>query len=528
MNNYSVIRARGYLVIEGQEIEINYAATANEPNAIPKAFFGVAVGRKGPQLQPAAIHRLRASIAATTKVECRISLEETDGRRTIPIPNGEFVLFEGYLSGLQMTRQGNQFNPVITATHWLADMDYSSSLSQSSHPTNPSNFSYRASHKAGGTGASKSYSPFKAVGRITPTTLAADFWGQGLRPWLEEVCSLDRINADELAGLGIADGGANTDALRALNRFSSSAGGYVPLALDMRGLDSNTIAAGVWKAVQQETFESFANTTLWGKLIGDFSPNYMFSVIPRILDAIVVPFVPGLRIPHVTVPAEDYSVLSFSSQLERTLRGVGIFSGIAAKTGATSAARLGIGGWYSPVASGMVMMKQGPRWLTQLVNADRYSSKAMANGARPIGNAVQPGIPVAAGPDGDPLPPDQVVNQAKTLFDKYAQTLYAYETLRLRQMSFGGPLRFDIAPGSTIILETASDKFISADKLAIPLIGDVMRVTTSINFGETGQASTMYNIGHVRTAEENSQEGFSLDEHPLWQNSWPGAAMVDS
>lgn len=530
---WSSVKVRGRLMLDGKEYDTVMATVSYELNNIPQATFLVAVGRGGGQLKPAAIHRLQPK--AQMPVLFYATLEQQSGTADRELPKGELLLFEGELTGLSFQKMSGGAQVVLQARHWLLNMDYSSSLSESSHPANPSQFSYRATHEFKGAGAA-SWGPFTRQGLISEITLAEDFWGKGLYPWLQELTDTDRINKDELSFLGGGDTG-NTSAKKALNRFTTTKGNYVPLEFDMRKADAGSVAAAIWNDVQAETYESFAQVTLWGKLVSDFASRYMFAVVPRVSDALVIPYIPGLRkLWTQKLRATDYVAVAVTSELHRTLRGVGVFSGVASRTGADGrepgqdTAKLGVGGWYSPPGAdtGMVMLRSGPRWLTGIIAPDRYSEFSTGGGMRKIGNAMHPGEKsTGQSTAGSPPPsPASLKESSKPVFDAYAEALYAYEQLRLRQIEISGKLRFDIAPGSTTELEVSGEKFISNDALSGNLIGDVLRVTYVMD-SENGKAATNFNLAHLRTEQENQLPGFSLDRHPLWKQPWSGCRLVD-
>jgi len=530
---WASIKVRGRLMLDGQQYDTVMAAVSFELNNIPQATFTVEIGRGGGQLRPAAIHRLRTP-RTQVPIEFYVTLTQLGGSERQSLPRGEFRLFSGYLTGLSYQRTTGSAQAVLQAKHWLLDMNYSSSLSESSHPLNPSQFSYRAVHEFADAGAT-SWSPFTKNGLISEATLAEDFWAKGLLPWLKELTELDCINKDELSFLGGADTG-NTSAARALARFTTSNGNYVPLEFDFHKSDAGSVAAAIWNDVQAETYESFVSTTLWDKLVADFASRYLFAVVPRVEDAVVIPYVPGLRaVWDHKLLTRDYEVISANSELQRLLRGVGVFSGIVSRTGAFATepgndpARLGIGGWYSPpgIDSGTVMLKAGPRWLTNIIASDRYAEFSSGGGMQAIGNAMHPGESSTSDTSGTPPPsPDSLKTSSKYIFDAFAETLYAYEQLRLRQVEISGKLRFDVAPGSTLALEVSGERFIPNDSLSGNLVGDVLRVTCLLD-SENGRAATNFNLAHIRTEAENALPGFSLDRHPLWKQPWRGTKLLD-
>jgi len=534
MGGTAAIKIRGRLLVGPYEFDVITAGVAFELNNIPTASFTVAVGRAGGNLRPGNLHYFADRLSPEMRVQFRCQLTVLDSSVPYRVPTGEFRLFDGYLSGFSTTTQRGALVAVFHAKHWLLDMDYSSAVSDSSHPTNPSQFSFKASHQPAGAGGT-SWTPLTAVGPVSDTTLATDFWGEGLQKWFKELTALDMINKDELAFLG---GGPtkNDTAKKALDRFTTASGNYVKLAMDFKQADAASVAAAIWNDIQMDSYDStLANTTLWGKLVNDFSSRYMFAIVPRVEDALIIPYIPGLKKTwKYGIAGTDYDRTGATSELQRRLRGVGILSGVTFRTGSNlrepgqSPSKLGVGGWYSPAGSdrGTVLLRQGPRWLTNIIASDRYAEFSAGAGVQPIGNALHPGTRAASkSTKAPPPPPEQLKKDSKRIFDAFAHAMYTYEQLRTRQIEIGGKLRFDIAPGSTINIAPSFDKFILPDAMAQPMVGDVTRVTYVLD-SQKGTAMTNFNIAHVRTGYENSRDEFSLDRHPLWMNPWAGCGLL--
>ncbi len=526
--NWSSVKVGGRLVVDGNEFDGVMAAVAFELNAVPQATIAVEIGRGKSKMTPAMIHKVAGQFHLQTTLQLYVTLTPLGGYEQ-DLPQGEFRLFDGYLVGMSFQKMQGRAQVLLQAKSWLLDMDYSSSLSDTSHPRNPSQFSYRTTHLWEGAGGA-SWTPFTKQGLIDSGTLASDFWKDGLQPWLEEITKQDAINTDELAFLGEA--GSNATAAKALARFTTTKGNYVPLQLDFSGADADSIADAIWADVQAETFESFATHTLWSKLVADFASRYLFAVVPRVEDALVIPFAPGLRTPwKYELKASDYDSVGMSRELSRLLRGIGVFSGLKSRTNADlvelggDQGQLGIGGWYSPpgISRGMVQLRQGPRWLTNMIATDRYSDFASGGGgARIIGTSLHPGVGAAS-----VVPePDVLKKSTKRLFDRFAESLYVYEQLRNQQLELGGKVRFDIAPGSTVRVQIIEEPFIQNDQLAGTLIGDVIRVTYNID-SENARIGTNFNVSHVRPESVAAQAGFGLDKHPFWLQPWPGAGLLE-
>jgi hypothetical protein len=526
------------------KLDLHAAAIAFELNAIPRAEFHIAAGRDAGSGAASSAHLINDLLQAETPVQLILDARYiaaaavglTGHER---VPEGEQEIFDGYVSGVATTQTGAGLSFVLQATHWLADMAHASALSQNSHPNNPGAFTYQAMHNLLGAGTGTSFTPFDKQGLITDSVIKTDLWGAGLLPWLQEVAGQDFINIDELTFLNQASPGTAA-ALAALNRFTTTSGNYVPLQLRTGAADASSIAAAIYVDVQKETYESFANTTLWDKLVQGFAPKYMFAVVPRVNDALVVPYVPGLKQAwkHV-VRAADYDPIRTISPRERAVAAVGVFSGLSNRTGADghipgsaeeAMTRAGIGGWYRGADRGLILLRQAPPWLSNISSPERYGEWGSGAGKYPVGSAAHPTGGVLA-PGAKPPAPEVLAATTKRMLDRYAQALYAYEHLRGRQADVVCRPRFDIAPGSTVRVQRHGDQFVKAalggftDDTAEDLIGDVIRVTHHIS-RDPPKFETVLTLAHIRTQSEQDKPGGYVDGHPLWEKSWPGAGLL--
>jgi hypothetical protein len=543
MTLWASTKVGAYLRVgQNTNLDLHAAAIAFELNAIPRAEFHIAAGRDAGDGTASQVHVINELLQAETPVQLILDAQYMAsaafglaGRERIP--EGEQEIFDGYVSGVATTQTGAGLSFVLQATHWLADMAHASALSQNSHPNNPGAFTYRAMHPLPGAGVS--FTPFDKQSAITDSDVRTDLWGSGLLPWLQEVAGQDFINIDELLFLNEASPGTAA-ALAALNRFTMSSGNYVPLQLRTAAADISSIAAAIQNDIQKETYESFATTTLWDKLVQGFAPKYMFAVVPRVHDALVVPYVPGLKQTwkHV-IRAADYDPIRTISPRERAVAAVGVFSGLGLRTGANGhipgsegdvALRAGIGGWYRGAERGLVLLREAPPWLSNMTSPDRYSEWGSGAGKYPVGSATNPTGGVLA-PGAKPPEPAALAASTKRMLDRYAQALYAYEHLRGRQADIVCRPRFDIAPGSTVRVARHGDQFVKTalgsltDDTAEDLIGDVIRVTHHIS-RDPPKFETVLTLAHIRTQSEQDKPGGYVDGHPLWEKSWPGAGLL--
>ena len=108
----------------------------------------------------------------------------------------------------------------------------------------------------------------------------------------------------------------------------------------------------------------------------------------------------------------------------------------------------------------------------------------------------------------------------------FAQQWFVIEMLKARQGELTGKLRFDIAPLSTVKIESARENFVPGDALGAPLYGTVLRVTIAID-AERRTAGSGYTIAHIRSEAENSDGRTSVDKPPMYKEPFVGCALID-
>lgn len=521
---------------------VSWSATF-ELNNIPTSQLMVAVGREVKTQQAATIHNAVQNLKIKVPAKVYITLTQIAGAPGIQLqyPDKEFLVFDGYAVGTGWTRNYSEAQFVIHLVHWLDDLHGSSMLSATSHPSNPADFTFGAVFPALGIDGAGGANPnadeptwtatCDATRVISPTQLEEDLWGTVLHPWLTTIASQDRLDINPLGGAGVSRG-LNDRAKAALARMTPGNKGKCvvePLKMDLTGANGDAVANGVRSYLERETFSTWVHTTFWGKLVGEWGPQFMFSIVPRISDAFPVAFTGPLRETYITITGDEYNYSNVQSQLPQVLQAVGIMHPVEHNTGAdmgpaafpTSYAELC--GWYNPgdTKDGMLLIKQAPGWISQVIPSDTSRASTGAEG-KVVATASDPGA--GAGPAGmDPGVAVKGVAQTD-LMDRFAQHWYALETIKGRTGDISGALRFDIAPGSSIKVIAVPEKFITKDKLAMPYFATVTRVSFFVN-AESQQAGTGFGLAHVRSEAENSSDKTSVARPPLYTNTWKGCGL---
>lgn len=536
MTKHATVRFRLRAVIGSFDFTdiVQYSASF-AMNTIPTASLILPVGRGDKNQQLATIHNAVKEIRPQMPVAVYLTCNTLDRENaTTGVPDGEEIqIFEGIVAGTgwQRTSKGAHF--VLHLLHWLTYLNDASAVSASLHPGSPADLAYPAVFPAIGlNNANPGSSPIPAwvpnlsskdvnIGTLT------DIWGNIMLPWLTTLSNDDPYDSALRDVVGVGD----PDILDALSRMAPNPDGQ-PLELDLQGAAGAVLSDGMRTALVNEIGGSWINTTLWGKLVGEWAPAYWFSVIPRVSDALIVPFTGGLRgEPWAVIGDEDYGSAELNGQLHQTLRAVGIAYPIGSATafdlnvGIQQVARSGLFGLFRPAGleKGMVLLKDAPKWLSNPVLANTLSLFAEGiDDDSPINTALDE---VGAGQAANANLDDNLP-QLRGIASAYAHQWYVLEALKGRTGEIVGKLRFDISPGSNVFVVAGGAANIpDAANIQEDIYATVMQVSYVID-AQGQKAATAYTLAHIRTAHENATEGTSIDKPPLYKKAWRGAKLV--
>jgi len=536
-------------------------------NEIPQATCALAIGREARDgLSVANIHSYIDEFKVMTKATVYFTpLAGSQWDEGVPWPAGEQVIFEGRVTGtgFQKTAGGAQF--VVNLIHWLSDLDFGSTLTSRSHPSNPAQYTFPAIVNplvgtpgitaTGGTiaGGIAQTSEASKSGLSSSTNIKKDLWGKTIKPLL---CALAKegnveISADLAECVGVVD--ASEVVLAALKRIESSAVGAAvpdpcdlerscytePLSLLMGDAGApESVASAIVDALMRDTIESFNNTTMWGKIVGSYAKAFAFAVVPQVSKCLVVPFVGGLRQPYCKkIESTDYVSISLSGKLSRPIRAIVINGGTSSNTGLGSNAGGpiesvdGVAGCFAPegLTEGMILFENAPLWLAGVPSGGHSSARstglAAGTGTSSATTPAEDDSELIANKDGKTQA--ELYRDVTSMYNGWAHTAFVARQLAGRTGSLHGKLRFDIAPGSNVVIDGSSERFIEGDKTGRQLYATVVRVSYRLD-AEAHTAGTGFAFAYCRTKAENEDDKTSLEKHPLYETSFLGAPLIDA
>ena len=541
----------------GQEYRVADASTNFAINKIPTGSVSLAIGRDARTLDRALIHDTADQFREVLPAEIVFRPTGEWSPEDAGFDSGkgrwdsvdEQVIFNGFVAGSGYRKQRGAVRFNVSLVHWLSNLNFSSALSNQSHPGNPVRFRWRAvygSQGASTTAKTNFIADYVSDDLFTTTNIAEDFWAKSLHPFfcqLSEQDILSELGEDACVGLD----GSNTASQEALRRFEKQKGDddvvgeacddgasspyWKPLRFQL-GFVEQIISKSISRYCRRQAMESYFSSTLWDKLVGELSPAFYFSIVPRVHTAMAVPFVPGLRQTFdqeygngKVLDIRDITYLDTNGLSQRPLKAVGVLQPYgASRTGMYDRTPLQqLGGCYVGGEAGMVIYKQPPPWLSSAPgHAHRMQRTAMP--ASP-GSTTTPAEPGSSVGDDTGETPASTLNQLKDYYGNVAQAAYAYEMLRGRFAIVQGKLRFDLAPGTNVAIRNASPLFLDNDQLSQDGVASIVRVGIAMS-AESQTAGTSFQLEHLRTAAENERPQTSVERHPLYQDVYTGAPLL--
>jgi hypothetical protein len=525
-------------------------------NSIPVASLSVATGRNMADGEPATIHAAREKLRAGDTAIITLTITPTDGA-TDKMESGTLTIFRGKYVGIGYKRNYNSAAYTLNLIHWLDDLNQGSMTTGNWFPGAPYDMAQNAGYYSlenveGEAGLKMSPVPaFDIAGEIVNfNSMNSDLWGEVFYKVFKKVLDWPRPGYQ---GVTSEEEAAQLKPVHtALNRMVPLGGGpdpalgvpeefYAPLGLEISGFEVNpeALVQGVTSAIAKDALNSFAYTTMWSKLIGEYAPQFFFAVAPSVDFARPIPFFAGLQTPHITIGADEYNYSDLNANMLQQIESVDLFYSALGDTGLSKGPgtdvpsggptfRLPIG-MYPPLGEprnirGFKMLKELPPWL-----ALAFPTADMAG----ISSGTTAGLPGTTCAPADvrvPPPPDKkarngaaVVAQIQDtrIADNFAEHWYKTEILYQRHGELSGKLRFDISPGAIVAIETATHGLEDAGYL----FASVTQVSFAID-AERGAAGTSFTLAHIRTAAENQDKHLVSKQSPLYRNSWQNAPLA--
>lgn len=537
-----------WVIVNGQQIPVAQFSMTYGLNDIPTASAQVALGRDAKTGQQSAIYSQIAAIKQMTEVEVRVvgtlgdfTASGTGGARK-QFPTTNAVIFMGYVSGVTYRRSAGRVTMIINMVNQLFDLSASSGGSKDVVPGAPHDFMQQTLGDGPG-GEHYGDAATKFIDTLPPKldedyseavlecldfisknnflqTNQGDLWCGGP----------DLIDPEREMNLRASDVINPKGEWQGIATFSNSAymGKYTvqyPLLVNSSAKDKAALT------ISNQISASLASSSMWGLLIGSILPAFGCGIVPMARGAILAPILPMAKQHQIVIKPEDYADFNMSTQSQRPLYGVGVLGNFVLGTMNPDDPKMCVGASFIaksnaniPFNDGMWMFVPAPKWLEGFIDFDPKAREGDADVNKLMGDVSHDAVGVdEVAVERDP---GTEIDEWNSELKKYAQMMYAAQALRGREGTLMGKLRFDIAPGTTIKIQSKGEELSDGtDTLATDMYAFVARVTIMIN-AEQASAATTLELTNLRTAEENDANSggddgrFAFNKHPFFGDDY--------
>lgn len=511
------------------------AISASFPlNTIPTASLTVAVGydaRSGRKTK-AKIHDAKKNLKPRDKVEVWLTITPEAGR-TEKMESGRIKIFEGFLVSIGYQRSHNSANYVINVVHWLDDLNNSSALNGKWAPNAPFLMAQNAAFEALQTSDGNVWSPVPIIDAneqiIKQELIEQNLWGNVIKPIFKTMTNWNTSSNTP-----------NTAAIKALDRMPDTAPSFTgdtKLSLNLAGLDINA-EMSIRHALTKDSVESFAYTTFWSTLVGEYAAQFFFAVSPCIDKAYVIPFFGGLQFSgsdKLVIHAEDYSYANFNSTMHQLIESVTVFwpaqmdpmLHLGGETQSSDKFSTPAGQWPPDAIAqkpeqGLKLFKDLPSWIANTSPWPIMCGPTTGEGGKRPGDCLAPQTGESNLPGNWKNPAELADGMYDQVCTRYAKHFYHTEFLSQRYGELSGKLRFDIAPGSIVKIRLPDTELDDQGDL----IAAVTKVSYAIN-AERALAGTSFDLSYIRTEDEDKiTDKITQPEAPLYTGQkWSGYTL---
>lgn len=529
------------------DVEVSAVSLRFAENGIPKAILKVTLGESPQQsggIVTAKAHARAKDLERRDRITVRAKIKGHQTPKKLWEKGGEFIIFAGYLSRPAYTMGTSAASLILEVDHWLSDLATTHKLSyimaagSAAHCTRPVLCDSFTGGKVSFDGTKVTYAP-EAPKNIWQTT----------KNLFSFLAAKDRMEAKIIRDLDLNDVEfvQNTLALQALGLMDKGKTMALAISDDYEGLQERVREGLTSMIAARESGASFWETLL------TLSKEFMFSVIPTIYTATCAPVIKTYsgqfsRGDYRFIEASEYDQIQVGGQVRALpIRGLGLYSscvwftldtrGLSQQKYQSNPTLVGY--WdiakdhpgNAEVRAGQLMMMETPGWMKNAgaafspytpANTPRYEA------IRTMANSKAGGTPPEK--EEPNVKEDRVTdkNDPKKIGNRLAQVMLSDITWRNRTGSINGRLRFDIAPGTPVVLEivgknvpyyrSGGDNTLHAHVYQVDIDIDAI----------APRASTTLHLSHMRTdAEEQDFKSIVVTEHPLYGQAWDGTSLLD-
>jgi hypothetical protein len=388
------------------------------------------------------------------------------------------ILFIGYIGGMSIVRTSASYGVAVTIVHWLSALDGTSAYFSGLTAAYGAAVTREISNK-GKTFNKAAYTLTSAISNLSATG-----------PWelyLEAIGIAIEVINNQLPGEGAA--GSNAVGMGLLRRIKPK------LTLTSAGQALAQHSSGTLKAMLGTltlSNESRAQTLLSKTLV--FCEMVSAMLVPHGDNVYVIPDGIFRSAGAITIPDSEQSTARMNIAKNIPLGGCALIApGGKAEDGCTMSMPTAPKLAYDSLEDGPVMSITPPAWLAgaRLQSMVGIPFKVGGKGWHGAGRHSKKPTTIECKNDDTAA----LVNLISAAGKEYCKLVYAKTMTKGSGGSVTGPLRFDIAPGTTVIIEGPG-----GGKLYGLVEGLRIRMDT-----EAGDMSTSFELSHIRSEAEQGK-----------------------
>lgn len=522
--------------LQGRRIPLVHVDLTFTLDKVAEAGLTLAVGFNPAQSRrnrKSPAHKLISLVDQNLKIRVYMEargdmLINANGRRT-KWTEDKITIFRGKTTGSSYQSFRGQYNHLISASHWLGDLDEGSLLSDVFVRGSIQNTLLKiASDEGEGLiGAER----LRGIADDNGLNNDASFelYKKGLRPMLVSLITSGEVSEtssyfDLVTRINkIAPGSAinraiegdvqeihagNTIALDVLNKINEDSENIIPgdLTIPHAGLvkTKENIVSGVANSIASNAGSgSVLNNLL------TLGQSLLFRLVSNVEAVVAAPVMPLWDKTHVWRKLPGSELLSVQGRRAGNER---VSSVVLMQQNDTADSNpgfeaTGIGGAYVGQEEGTIKLMQAPPWLHTPFFTDSELE------------AFKNGVPSEEDPSED-------LNESRLevleIGSRWSQYQWAYSSFRGRSLNITTPFRLDIAPGSMLAVPGFTLKGNAVVEGDDVLYGSVGQMRVIIDSSKPSAVS-QFSLTHVRSSSEEEK---ALTEHPIYETEWFGSPLV--
>lgn len=527
-------------VIDGTTFEdvVSISATFGL-NAIPTATLQVATGKNVRTQQDATIHSKFSSLKPRSPAKVTLTVKTNDGEISKMMPDGEYVIFEGYYAGLGYQRSYTSATVSLHLLHWIDDLNCSSMMNGNWFQNCPHDMAVAASNYSIRPNGGGIIAPIVDIKPdiVTLGNMGVDLWGLVIKPVFEATTKFWHPKQQSAAGGSQGSdssgygGGDNKAAMDALKRIPGDAPIPGKLPLRTKDLSAITFENNVNEGITHMLISGMNYSSFWGKLVGELGASFLFAVSPSVEFANVIPYFGGLSEKYMDIYADEYNYATFNCSVANLIESVDMYYPMQGHSGILNGGKPGpFTDYYEPWGRyprnnqdfrGHILVRDPPVWISNAAPVALYTPGTALATNNGDCHCPQRGKETPSGGAKRPAEAEKEIKTSK-IVDDICEHWFKSAVLGQRHGELSGKLRFDIAPGSIVKVHAAENE-IGGMKLA--LFGAVTQVSYVIN-AEQHVAGTSFSFTNLRTETENQNDKLTRNEPPLYKKAWKGGPLA--